>query len=112
MSADVFRRFSVQVRGKGPDTLVFAHGLGCDRRLWRFVAPRFETTHRVVLFDLVGSGGSDLAAYDPQRHASLELSRIEAGRVGRCDGAPGRAGAPRGLPRLLDQAAGRRAREA
>ena len=72
MSADVFRRFNVQVRGKGPDTLVFAHGFGCDQRMWRFVAPRFETTHRVVLFDLVGSGGSDLGAYDPQRHASLQ----------------------------------------
>jgi len=72
MSADVFRRFNVQVRGTGPDTLVFAHGFGCDQRLWRFVAPRFEATHRVVLFDPVGSGGSDLAAYDPQRHASLQ----------------------------------------
>ena len=35
--------------------------------MWRFVAPAFEQTHRVVLFDHVGAGGSDLAAYDPTR---------------------------------------------
>lgn len=72
MSVDVLRRFNVQVRGSGTQTLVFAHGFGCDQRLWRFVAPRFEATHRVVLFDLVGSGGSDPDAYDDQRHGSLQ----------------------------------------
>ena len=72
MSVEVLRRFNVQVRGRGTDTLVFAHGFGCDQRLWRFVAPRFESTHRVVLFDLVGSGASDPDAYDDQRHGSLQ----------------------------------------
>lgn len=72
MSADILRRFNVQVRGRGTDTLVFAHGFGCDQRLWRFVAPRFEATHRVVLFDLVGSGASDPDAYDDLRHGSLQ----------------------------------------
>lgn len=72
MSAEVFRRFNVKVRGSGPDTLVFGHGFGCDQRLWRFVAPRFEATHRVVLFDLVGSGASDPEAYDDERHGSLQ----------------------------------------
>lgn len=72
MSAEVFRRFNVKVRGGGPETLVFAHGFGCDQRLWRYVAPRFEATHRVVLFDLVGSGASDPDAYDDERHGSLQ----------------------------------------
>ncbi|HET9516253.1 MAG TPA: alpha/beta hydrolase [Actinoplanes sp.] len=52
--------------------IVFAHGFGCDQNMWRFVAPAFEPSHRVVLFDHVGSGQSDLAAYDPQRYASLD----------------------------------------
>jgi sigma-B regulation protein RsbQ len=52
--------------------MVFAHGFGCDQQMWRFVAPAFEATHRVVLFDHIGCGQSDLAAYDPQRHARLE----------------------------------------
>jgi sigma-B regulation protein RsbQ len=39
--------------------------------MWRFVAPDFEVDHRVVLFDHVGSGGSDLSAYDPGKYGSL-----------------------------------------
>jgi sigma-B regulation protein RsbQ len=51
--------------------LIFAHGFGCDQNMWRFVWPRFERDHRVVLFDHVGAGGSDLSAYDPERYSSL-----------------------------------------
>ena len=56
----------------GGPPMVFAHGFGCDQSMWRFVAPAFEATHRVVLFDHVGAGGSDLSAYDPARYASLD----------------------------------------
>jgi sigma-B regulation protein RsbQ len=52
--------------------MLFAHGFGCDQNMWRYVAPAFRSDHRVVLFDHVGAGGSDLSAYDPERHASLE----------------------------------------
>jgi sigma-B regulation protein RsbQ len=52
--------------------MLFAHGFGCDQNMWRFVAPAFEDDHRVILFDHVGAGGSDLSAYDPARYASLE----------------------------------------
>ena len=51
--------------------MVFAHGFGCDQAMWRFVAPDFEVDHRVVLLDLVGSGRSDLTAYDPEKYGSL-----------------------------------------
>ena len=40
--------------------------------MWRLVAPAFEDDYRVVLFDHVGAGGSDLAAYDRERYASLD----------------------------------------
>ena len=40
--------------------------------MWGFVAPEFEDEYRVILFYLVGAGGSDPAAYDPERHASLD----------------------------------------
>jgi sigma-B regulation protein RsbQ len=40
--------------------------------MWRFVAPAFADDYRVVLFDYVGSGKSDLGAYDPQRYSSLD----------------------------------------
>ncbi|WP_345771626.1 alpha/beta fold hydrolase [Geodermatophilus sabuli] len=52
--------------------MVFAHGFGCDQEMWRFVAPEFAVDHRVVLFDHVGSGQSDLSAYDPEKYGSLD----------------------------------------
>ncbi len=51
--------------------MLFAHGFGCDQNMWRFVTPAFESTHRIVLFDLVGAGGSDLTAFDPDRYSDL-----------------------------------------
>ena len=45
--------------------MVFAHGFGCDQNMWRYVAPRFEDDFRVVLFDHVGAGGSDLVGVRP-----------------------------------------------
>jgi sigma-B regulation protein RsbQ len=72
VAVDVLARHNVHVTGD-PDgqPMVFAHGFGCDQNMWRFVAPRFADRFRVVLFDHVGSGGSDLSAYDPERYASL-----------------------------------------
>src|ERR1700710_2977899 len=52
--------------------MVFAHGFGCDQNMWRFVAPAFESQFRTVLFDHVGAGGSDLAAYDPAKYSTLQ----------------------------------------
>ena len=51
--------------------MLFSHGFGCDQAMWRFVAPDFAVDHRVVLFDHVGSGNSDLSAYDREKYASL-----------------------------------------
>ena len=66
------RRHHVTVGGEGPLTLLFAHGFGCDQEMWRFLAPEFGVDHRVVLFDYVGAGRSDLSAYDPDRYGSLD----------------------------------------
>jgi sigma-B regulation protein RsbQ len=51
--------------------MVFAHGFGCDQNMWRYVWPAFADKYRIVLFDHVGAGGSDVRAYDPQRYSSL-----------------------------------------
>jgi sigma-B regulation protein RsbQ len=52
--------------------MLFAHGYGCDQNMWRHVAPRFEDRYRVILFDHIGAGASDLTAYDPVRYGSLQ----------------------------------------
>lgn len=51
--------------------MFFGHGFGCDQHMWRLLAPRYAERYRVVLFDLVGSGSSDLAAYDRVKYDSL-----------------------------------------
>ena len=72
MAADILRRNNVKILGRGTQPMLFAHGFGCDQNMWRFVTPAFEEDYRVVLFDYVGAGKSDLAAYDEARYASLE----------------------------------------
>jgi len=69
---EVIDRYNVKVSGPAEgQPMVFAHGFGCDQNMWRYVAPRFEDDFRVVLFDHVGAGRSDLSAYDPDRYTSL-----------------------------------------
>jgi sigma-B regulation protein RsbQ len=69
----VLARHNVTVSGP-PDgqPMMFAHGFGCDQNMWRYVAPRFADDFKVVLFDHVGAGGSDLTAYDADRYATLQ----------------------------------------
>ena len=69
---DLFERNHIVVRGAGTTTMIFAHGYGCDQNMWRLVAPAFEDRYRVVTYDHVGAGRSDLAAFDRARHATLD----------------------------------------
>ncbi len=69
---DVIRRNNVKVFGEGEQPMLFAHGFGCDQNMWRLITPAFAPDYRVVLFDYVGSGKSDLSAYDPARYGTLD----------------------------------------
>ncbi|MGI5420882.1 alpha/beta fold hydrolase [Actinomadura luteofluorescens] len=69
----VLTRNNVQDLGRRSEQpMVFAHGFGCDQTMWRLTAPAFEADHRVILFDHVGMGDSDLAAYSADRYGSLD----------------------------------------
>ena len=72
MNHAVQSRNNVQVSGEGEQPMLFAHGFGCDQNMWRFVTPAFEKDYRIVLFDYVGSGNSDLGAYDKIRYSKLD----------------------------------------
>jgi sigma-B regulation protein RsbQ len=65
-------RNNVKTSGAGERAIVFAHGFGCDAAMWRFVAPAFEQDYRVVVFDHVGAGASDLSAFSKDKYSSLE----------------------------------------
>lgn len=71
MNKDVLARNNVNVFGKGQQPMLFAHGFGCDQNMWRFITHAFENDYKIVLFDYVGSGQSDVKAYNPERYSNL-----------------------------------------
>jgi sigma-B regulation protein RsbQ len=68
---DIRTRNNVKVFGRGTQPMLFAHGFGCDQNMWRYITPAFQDDYRIVLFDYVGSGKSDLGAYDAERYSDL-----------------------------------------
>src|SRR5690606_3519943 len=69
---DVLARNNVRITGTGEQVIMFAHGFGCDQNVWRYLLREFEKSYRTIVFDFVGSGQSDRAAYDSQRYNSLD----------------------------------------
>ena len=69
---DVAKRNNVVIKGSGSQVIMFAHGFGCDQNMWRYVSPAFEENYKVVLFDHVGAGGSDLSSFVPHKYERLE----------------------------------------
>lgn len=68
----VLERNNVKISGTGQTPMLFAHGFGCDQHMWRFVVPAFEHDYKVILFDHVGSGQSDMSAYNPAKYSTLD----------------------------------------
>lgn len=79
----VFERNNVRLNGLGERTMVFAHGFGCDQNMWRFVEPAFRDRFRTVLFDHVGAGQSNLAAYDSAKYTNLDGYADDVVEIGR-----------------------------
>ena len=69
---NIFTRNHVTVLGDRGPLLLYAHGFGCNQTMWNSITPAFTSTHRQVLFDYVGSGQSDLCAFDARRYANLQ----------------------------------------
>jgi sigma-B regulation protein RsbQ len=72
MSFNILERNNVKVIGKGETTLMLGHGFGCDQHMWRFMLPLLESNYKIVLFDYVGCGQSDVSAFDKKRYQTLE----------------------------------------
>jgi sigma-B regulation protein RsbQ len=71
MKEKVLSRNNVKVFGHGDQYMMFAHGFGCDQNMWRFITPAFEADYKIVLFDYVGAGKSDLSAYNKEKYSNL-----------------------------------------
>jgi sigma-B regulation protein RsbQ len=72
MSTSIKVRNNVKIFGHGNQPILFAHGFGCDQNMWRYITPAFENDYRIILFDYVGAGKSDISAYNPERYATLQ----------------------------------------
>jgi sigma-B regulation protein RsbQ len=69
---NIIARNNVKVYGKGSQPMLFAHGFGCDQNMWRYVTPAFENDYKIILFDYVGAGKSDVKAYNAERYSTLQ----------------------------------------
>jgi sigma-B regulation protein RsbQ len=72
MNNTILQRNNVHIIGKGKRPMMFAHGFGCDQNMWRFITPAFENDYKIILFDYVGSGKSDLSFYNKEKYSSLQ----------------------------------------
>jgi sigma-B regulation protein RsbQ len=79
----VLRRNNVNVSGAGSRAMMFSHGFGCDQNMWNAVARAFEADFRVILFDHVGAGRSDLTAYQATKYAKLDGYADDVVEIGR-----------------------------
>ncbi len=70
--ASIRQRNNVRVFGTGTQPMIFAHGFGCDQNMWRWITPAFENDYRIVLYDHVGAGRSDLSAYRSEKYRTLK----------------------------------------
>ncbi|MAC32972.1 MULTISPECIES: alpha/beta hydrolase [Idiomarina] len=61
-----------RIRGEGSKTLLFAHGFGCEQRIWEPVIEALSNSYKIVTFDYVGCGESDFSNYISKRYDSLK----------------------------------------
>lgn len=72
MDERLIKRHNITVRGDGPITLLFVHGLGASQYVWREMVPAFSSSYRVVMMDLLGCGDAARQTDDPGRYDTLD----------------------------------------
>lgn len=69
---NVIKRNNVRIIGEGDQSIILAHGFGCSQNVWRHLVAVYKTKFKLILFDFVGAGQSDLSAYNSKRYSSLD----------------------------------------
>ncbi|HEY4651786.1 MAG TPA: alpha/beta hydrolase [Pontibacter sp.] len=62
----------MRVLGSGVKPMLFAHGYGCDQKMWRYITPAFESKYKIILFDHIGFGNSDVSTYSISKYYALD----------------------------------------
>jgi sigma-B regulation protein RsbQ len=68
----VLKRHSVRLIGRDKPAMLLCNGFGCNQRIWQYLTTALAVHHQVIVFDYVGSGAWELAAYDSQKYATLD----------------------------------------
>lgn len=73
MQNNILKKNNVTIQNgdESGQTIVFAHGFGTDQTAWEKIAAAFSKDYRLVLYDNVGAGGADPAAFSPNKYDSL-----------------------------------------
>lgn len=71
MKENILLRNNVKITGHGTQPMIFAPGFGCDQTVWKEITRAFEQDYRIILFDYVGMGNSDITAYSKEKYSSL-----------------------------------------
>jgi sigma-B regulation protein RsbQ len=69
---NILKRNNVTITGKGDRVMLFAHGFGCSQDAWKRITPAFADDYKLILFDYVGAGKSDVKTYDKTKYSSLD----------------------------------------
>lgn len=69
---NILQRNNVTIQGNGEQVMLFAHGFGCSQNAWKRITSAFTDNYKLVLFDYVGAGKSDISAYNKVRYSTLD----------------------------------------
>ena len=74
---NLIKKFNIKINDNKNNPMIFAHGFGCDQSMWRFITPAFKDNYKIILFDLMGAGESDISFYDKKNtHPYLVILKI------------------------------------
>ncbi len=65
-------RNNVTVSGAGDQTIVWAHGFGCDQTVWSRQVDHFAKDYRCVLFDQIGATERNADLFSNPKYSSLD----------------------------------------
>lgn len=68
---NIKQRNNISVIDGVGETIVYGHGFGCNKEMWRGITPAFKGKYRQVLFDYVGSGQSRLSDFSVDKYSQL-----------------------------------------
>lgn len=83
MQEDIFIKNNVHITGNinSEKTIIFGHGFGTDQTSFSEVIKCFEEKYRIILYDNVGGGSSDIMAFSPLRYSTLNGYVSDLGNI-------------------------------